>query len=62
LSNGRLWRLVHKDSSYKLEADLRDNAYKALEHLIQGFIEPSANGLTVEDLPAIYSNSLYLLF
>lgn len=118
LSNGRLWRLVHKDSSYKLdvyfeidleqaiqeqnqtaaiffllffrqaafrpdphgriflqdaleasaayavklEADLRDNAYKALEHLIQGFIEPSANGLTVEDLPAIYSNSLYLLY
>jgi hypothetical protein len=31
LSNGRLWRLVHKDSSYKLEADLRDNAYKAIE-------------------------------
>ena len=118
LSNGRLWRLVHRDTSYKLdvyfeidlvkaieeqnkaavmffllffgrdsfvpkangrtfldealqasrdyaqklEADLRDNAYKALEHLIQGFIEPSGNKLTADDLPAIYTNSLYLLY
>ncbi|HFC11572.1 MAG TPA: hypothetical protein ENJ56_01915, partial [Anaerolineae bacterium] len=102
LSNGRLWRLVHKDSSYKLdvyfeldlaaaldnqniaalaffvlffqqaslrpdssgrifladalqasadyalqlENDLRDNAYKALEHLIQGFLTPQANQLS----------------
>ncbi|NHZ72124.1 MAG: N-6 DNA methylase, partial [Aquificales bacterium] len=118
LSNGRLWRLVNKETSYKLdiyfeidlaqaiedqnraamiffvlffrqgaflpdgqgrtflddalnasaaytlqlEADLRDNAYKALEHLIQGFIEPPRNGLTAADLPDIYTNSLYLLY
>ncbi|MCA9982362.1 MAG: hypothetical protein KDD89_16065, partial [Anaerolineales bacterium] len=122
LSNGRVWRLVHKESSYKLdvyfeldleqallqadtasgqaiaaffvlffqqasflpddkgriflndaltastryaqelEEDLRDNAYRALEHLIQGFIEPSANNLTAEDLPQIYTSSLYLLY
>ena len=46
----------------ELENDLRDNAYKALEHLIQGFIEPGANKLSVDDLPAIYTNSLYLLY
>ncbi len=118
LSNGRVWRLLHKDSSYKLdvyfeldleeaitkqnsaiaaffvlffqqanfrpdaqgrtflqealtastryaqelEEDLRDNAYRALEHLIQGFIEPDRNNLTADDLPAIYDNSLYLLY
>lgn len=118
LSNGRLWRLVYQDSSYKLdvyfeidleqtilnqnraaaaffvlffrqaaflagdrgrvflqdalqqsahyavalEKDLRDNAYRALEHLIQGFIEPQANGLSADDLPQIYTNSLYLLY
>ena len=118
LSNGRLWRLVHKESSYKLdvyfemdlaqaieeqnlaaaifftlffrqqafradeqgrvflhdaltasarytlelENDLRDNAYRALEHLIQGFIEPGANRLSADDLPLIYTNSLYLLY
>jgi hypothetical protein len=118
LSNGRLWRLVHKESSYKLdiyfeidleqvivgqnraaaiffvlffrqaalrpdaqgrvflrdalaasaayavqlENDLRDSAYKALEHLIQGFIEPGANRLSAADLPTIYTNSLYLLY
>lgn len=118
LSNGRLWRLVHKETSYKLdvyfeldlvkaieeqnhaavrffvlffrsasflpdsngrtfldaalqasrdyaqqlEADLRDNAYKALEQLIQGFMEPKANQLTAEQLPEIYTHSLYLLY
>lgn len=123
LSNGRKWRLIHKDSSYKLdvffeidliqgienaiasgkrsaelvffvcffqqssmmpdgagrtflddalessasyalrlENDLRDNAYKALEALIQGFIEPQANRLSADDLPLIYTNSLYLLY
>jgi hypothetical protein len=119
LSNGRLWRLVHKDSSYRLsvyyevdlvdlldqetaaqamryftlffrqaafrpdaqgrvflddalaashayavalEEDLRQNAYQALERLMQGFLDLAANGLGPEDLDEIYDNSLYLLY
>lgn len=119
LSNGKLWRLVHKDSSYKLdiyfeidleksltaqsteaiaffllffhqhslrpdlntgrsflddvlqesiaytiklEEDIREKAYFALEQLIQGFFEVENNQLTEQDLPQIYTNSLYLLY
>lgn len=121
LSNGQQWRLVHKESSYKLdvyfeidlekaleneslgaiayfyaffrqaallpdnqgriflndalqdsrayalqlESDLRENAYKALEQLILGFLAPSRNRLDVNN-PAhrqqVYDNSLYLLY
>ena len=121
LTNGRLWRLVHKDSSYKLdvyfeidletavqgnslaalryftlffgrrsflpdkngriflndalsesvryarelEADLRDNAYKALEQIITGFFALPANQLdpaNPDHLQQVYTNSLYLLY
>jgi hypothetical protein len=118
LSNGRQWRLVHQESSYRLdtyyevdlvalleqedaealryftlffrqaafqpdarghiflddvlagsrayavalEEDLRENAYLALEHLMQGFYDYGPNGLTTEDLDAVYENSLYLLY
>lgn len=118
LSNGRLWRLVHHQTSHKLdvyyevdlldllrrddpgalryfllffrqaallpdargrrflddalrasqayavalEEDLRENAYRALEHLMQGFLDLPANGLGEPDLRAIYQNSLYLLY
>ena len=121
LTNGRFWRLVHKESSYKLdvyfeidlldiltnnskngalyfwlffrhgafvpddqgqvfvdealtaslnyarevENDLRDNAYKALEQLIQGFFAFGRNGLSADNpghLDTVYSNSLYLLY
>ena len=118
LSNGRLWRLVHKDSSQRLsiyyevdlvdllsrgdagamryftlffrqaafrpdaqgriflddalaasnayavalEEDLEQNVYQALEHLMQGFLDLSANHLGPDDLRAIYDNSLYLLY
>ena len=121
LTDGRYWRLVHKESSYKLdvyyeidlqeildsdsnngilyfwlffrhrafvpdsqgtifvdealkaslnyarevENDLRDNAYKALEQLIQGFFAFEGNRLSAENpehLDAVYTNSLYLLY
>lgn len=121
LTNGRLWRLVHKDSSYKLdvyfeidletavqgnhlaalryftlffgrssfladengrvfvnealsesvryarelEADLRDNAYKALEQIITGFFALGRNQLdpaNPDHLQQVYTNSLYLLY
>ena len=118
LSNGRLWRLVHKDSSQRLsiyyevdlvdllsrgdagamryftlffrqaafrpdaqgriflddalaasnayavalEKDLKQNVYQALEHLMQGFLDLSANHLGPDDLRAVYDNSLYLLY
>ncbi len=121
LTNGRLWRLVHRDTSYKLdvyfeidletavrenhlvalryftlffgrrsflpdengrifvndaltesvryarelEADLRDNAYKALEQLITGFFALQRNQLDHANpahLQQVYTNSLYLLY
>ncbi len=121
LTDGRYWRLVNKESSYKLdvyfeidlqavleddskngllyfwlffrhgafvpdaqgnifvddaltaslnyarevENDLRDNAYKALEQLIQGFFAFGRNGLSAEnpaDLETVYTNALYLLY
>jgi type I restriction-modification system DNA methylase subunit len=118
LSNGRLWRLVQKDSSQRLsiyyevdlvdllsrgeadalryftlffhqaafrpdaqgrvfvddalaasnayavalEEDLEDNVYRALEHLMQGFLDLPANRLAAADLRTIYDNSLYLLY
>src|SRR5690606_28492612 len=49
----------------QLESDLRENAYKALEQLILGFLAPSRNRLDVNN-PAhrqqVYDNSLYLLY
>ena len=118
LSNGRLWRLVHKDTSQRLsiyyevdlvdllhrgdagamryftlffrqgafrpdaqgrvllpdalaasmayavavEEDLEANVYRALEQLMQGFLDLPANGLGAGDLRRIYENSLYLLY
>jgi hypothetical protein len=118
LTNGRLWRLVHKDTSPRLtvyyevdlldllgrgradsmayftlffgrsaflpgaggrlflddaleassayalalEEDLQENAYQALESLMQGFLELPLNGLGPGDLRAVYDNSLYLLY
>ncbi|MEA3344806.1 MAG: N-6 DNA methylase [Chloroflexota bacterium] len=118
LTNGRLWRLVHADSSQRLniyyevdlidllhrddpalmryfvlffrqaalrpdaqgrvfldyvlaasnayaielEEDLEQNVYQALERLMQGFLDLSANRLGPEDLRQIYDNSLYLLY
>jgi type I restriction-modification system DNA methylase subunit len=118
LSNGRLWRLVHADSSYRLsvyyevdllelldrgdasamryftlffrqaafrpdaqgrlfladalaaskayavalEEDLKQNVYRALEKLMQGFLDLPGNGLGQADLRQIYENSLYLLY
>ncbi|MCA9996955.1 MAG: N-6 DNA methylase [Anaerolineales bacterium] len=121
LTNGRLWRLVHRESSYKLdvyfeidletavqtnslaalryftlffgrssflpdkngriflhdalsesvryarelEADLRDNAYKALEQIITGFFALERNQLdpaNPDHLQQVYTNSLYLLY
>ena len=118
LTNGRLWRLVHHDSSQRLnvyyevdlvrllrggepgprryftlffrqaafrpdpqgrvflddvlaasnayavalEEDVEDNVYRALEHLMQGFLDLPANRLGGDDLRAIYDNSLYLLY
>lgn len=118
LSNGREWRLVHKDSSGRLaifyqvdlvdllarddvsalryftlffsqaafrpdalgrvflddayntsiayarelEQDLRENVYRALEQLMQGFVDLPANRLNADDLREIYDNSLYLLY
>ena len=46
----------------ELEEDLQENAYSALQHLIQGFLDLSANRLGADDLPEIYENSLYLLY
>ncbi len=121
LTDGRFWRLVNKESSYKLdiyfevdlqdvlinnskngllyfwlffrhgafvpdanghifaddaltaslnyarevENDLRDNAYRALEQLIQGFFAFDRNNLSPDNpdyLQQVYSNSLYLLY
>ena len=118
VSNGRVWRLMHGDSSYKLsqyyevdlialmltkdihklqyfylffhqnafkpdeqgvillnmvlqgsrdyaigvEKDLRENAYLALEQLMQGFLEVRQNRLGAADVMAIYQHSLYLLY
>lgn len=118
LSNGRLWRLVQRDSSQKLavyyevdlvellqsgdagkmryftlffrqgallpdaqgrrflhdalaasqayavqlEEDMQDNVYRALELLMQGFMDHPDNGLGAGDLRAVYDNSLYLLY
>ena len=121
LSNGNLWRLVNKETSYKLdiyfeidlhtaieqnqqraityfylffrrqafipdergrvlvedaltesrqyaqelESDLRDNAYKALEQLIDGYFDYYYNQLDRHNeahLLAVYENSLYLLY
>ena len=118
LSNGRQWRLVHRESSYRLdtyyevdliallergsasamryftmffhqaafqedaqgrvflndvlagsrayaialEEDLRENAYLALEQLMQGFYDYTPNRLEPDDLHAVYENSLYLLY
>ncbi len=126
LSNGRVWRLVHRETSYRLdtyyevdllklleqddpstssgqvpaairyfylffrqaafqpdaqgrvflddvlassaayalalEEDLQENAYRALELLIQGFLDYAPNVLAADDLRAIYDNSLYLLY
>ena len=45
-----------------LEEDLQENAYHALEHLMQGFLDVSLNRLGADDLRAIYQNSLYLLY
>lgn len=49
----------------ELEEDLRENAYKALEQLINGFFAPAQNQLNPQnpaDLEAVYNNSLYLLY
>ncbi len=118
LTNGRLWRLVHKDTSHRLsiyyevnlvdlltrgeadalryftlffrqaafrpddqgrvflqdalaassayavalEEDLEQNAYRALEWLMQGFLDLPANKLGADKLRTIYDNSLYLLY
>jgi hypothetical protein len=127
LSNGRFWRLIHKDSAYRLdsyfeidllaawtppltgpppgglnyfllffrqaaflpdahgwrspflnraleasrayaralEADLRDNAYRALEQLILGFFAANPHQLDPQqaaDREKVYRNSLYLLY
>jgi hypothetical protein len=118
LTNGRLWRLVHKDTSHRLsiyyevnlvdlltrgeadalryftlffrqaafrpddqgrvflhdalaasnayavalEEDLETNVYRALELLMQGFLDLPSNNLGPENLRAIYDNSLYLLY
>lgn len=118
LSNGRLWRLVHHTTSYKLdvyleidlikaieqqnlaiatffvlffqqpsfkpdktgrvfidsalmasteytaqlEEDLRNNAYVALEYLMQGFFAPTSNELNYDHLMEVYNNALYLLY
>ncbi len=130
VSNGRFWRLVHKDSAYRLdtyfeidllpaltagsdraaiaslnyfllffrqaaflpdpsgrdetgqpfvnraleasrayaralEADLRDNAYRALEQLILGFFTANSGRLDPQraaDRELVYRNSLYLLY
>lgn len=118
LSNGRVWRLVQKDSSQRLaiyyevdlvdlltrddggalryfifffrqaafrpdaqgriflndalaastayaralEQDLRDNVYRALVHLMQGFLDLPTNKLDAGQLRTIYDNSLYLLY
>ncbi len=45
-----------------LEEDLQENAYRALELLMQGFLDFGPNNLTTDDLQAIYDNSLYLLY
>jgi type I restriction-modification system DNA methylase subunit len=45
-----------------LEEDLQANVYRALEHLIQGFLDLPRNELGPDDLTAIYDNSLYLLY
>jgi type I restriction-modification system DNA methylase subunit len=118
LTNGRFWRLIHRESSHRLtvyyeidlldllerddpgqmryftlffrqaafladaqgryflkdalqasrryalelEEDLQENVYEALQWLIQGFLDLPQNNLTAADLPAIYENSLYLLY
>ncbi|MFO7918795.1 MAG: TaqI-like C-terminal specificity domain-containing protein [Anaerolineae bacterium] len=118
LSNGRLWRLVHADTSHRLqiyyevdlvqllkeadagrlryftlffrqaalrpdaqgrvflddalaasnqyavelEEDLEENVYRALERLMQGFLDLPGNALGPDDLRDIYDNSLYLLY
>ena len=126
LSNGRVWRLVHRETSYRLdiyyevdllkllahdapstssgqvpaairyfyiffrqaafqpdaqgriflddvlagsaayalalEEDLQENAYRALEVLMQGFLDLKTNALTAENLREVYDNSLYLLY
>ena len=45
-----------------LEEDLKENTYRALEHLMQGFIDLPENNLSEGDLPQVYDNSLYLLY
>jgi len=46
----------------ELEADLKENARRALQRLMQGFMSRSANRLKEGDLKAVYDNSLYLLY
>jgi hypothetical protein len=118
LTNGRLWRLVHRDSSQRLNVtyevdlvdllhrddpglmryftlffpqaafrpdaraqvflddvlagsnayavalgeDVEENVYRALEQLMQGFLDLSSNRLGAEDLQRVHENSLYLLY
>ena len=118
LSNGRVWRLVHKDTSHRLhtyyevdlvrmlelaqvptllyftlffrqaafrpddqgrvflndvlcwsraygrelEEDLVENVHRALQRLMQGFLDHPSNRLSPGDLDDIYDNSLYLLY
>ncbi len=45
-----------------LEEDLQENAYRALELLMQGFLDLQPNALTAADLRQVYDNSLYLLY
>ncbi len=45
-----------------LEQDLRVNVYRALERLMQGFLDLPANHLDEKNLREIYDNSLYLLY
>ncbi len=45
-----------------LEEDLRENAYLALEQLMQGFYDYTPNRLEPDDLHTVYENSLYLLY
>lgn len=56
--------VLHASAAYArgLEQDLRENVYRALERLMQGFLDLPANKLTQARLREIYDNSLYLLY
>ena len=45
-----------------LEEDVETNVYRALERLMQGFLDLPANDLGTDDVRQIYENSLYLLY